>query len=50
MIAFADYFKIFGLRLSITILRQMLETAYFDALQRNVITEEQYYQVSIFII
>jgi len=46
MLAFSDYFQLFGLKLSITTIRQMLETAYFDALQKGVINEEQYYQVS----
>lgn len=47
--AFADYFAIFDLKVSITDVRKMLESAFFEAMQLNTITYEQYCQVSIYI-
>ena len=46
-LAFSDYFKLFGLQLAITTVRQMLETAYFDAMQKNVISYNEYLEVSV---
>jgi hypothetical protein len=45
--ALADYFAIFGLRLSVTLMRKMLETAYFEALQKKKISYEEYSRVSV---
>ena len=44
--AFADYFAIFDLKVSITDVRKMLESAFFEAMQLNTITYEQYCQAS----
>jgi hypothetical protein len=42
----ASYFSLFGLNISVTLIRKMLETAYFNALQEKTIDYDEYSIVS----